>query len=119
MKNCFKDWSQSTYWVILYHQQFFLYKFYYFKKIFLEYHQCQFGSKSGWTFFFEPDLAPNCLQRLASDEIRGLKQGKLLLLQKVIDYLLYDDIIQYSNTDLLYSRWINSVIYLLINHCTD
>ena len=25
----------------------------------------------------------------------------------------------YSNTDRLYSQWINSVIYWIINHCTD
>ena len=25
----------------------------------------------------------------------------------------------YSNTDRLYSQWSNSVIYWLINHCTD
>ena len=31
-----------------------------------------------------------------------------------------DDIVNFdSNTPRLYSQWLNSVIYWLINHCTD
>ena len=53
------------------------------EKIFQEYHQSvkQFESRSGPTFLFGPDLGPNCLQRLKSDNTskQSVKVGMFFL----------------------------------------
>ena len=45
-----------------------------------------------------------------------------LLLECIFLYHIWDHNIRfnvYSNTPRLYNQWLNSVIYWLINHCTD
>ena len=38
---------------------------------------------------------------------------------RLATFFRFTRVITYSNTPRLYSQWLNSVIYWLINHCTD